>query len=33
MTKKEEKENFTLKRLRVQACLTKDTQSLSGFFT
>ena len=30
MTKREEKENFTSKRLRVEACLTKDTQSLSG---
>ena len=33
MTKREEKENFTSKRLREQACLTKDTQSLSGIFT
>ena len=33
MTKREEKENFTSKRLRVQVCLTKDTQSLSGIFT
>ena len=33
MTKREEKENFTSKRLREQACLIKDTQSLSGIFT